>query len=78
MWPACLQAYDARALSLTTEFVSESNDLAGHDVTNLWVPPNCDALFAATADNGIIQYRCAHACMPHLPLCIFHPERACA
>jgi hypothetical protein len=54
-----IQAYDARTPALVTQFVEEGNDLAGHGVASLWVPPHCDSVFAATADNGVIQWQCA-------------------
>lgn len=53
-----LHAYDARVPAEVTHLVQEGNDLAGQDVADLFVLPSCDSVFASTAENGLVQYRC--------------------
>jgi hypothetical protein len=57
-----INAFDARAPALVSEFVAESNNLEGKHVTNLWVPPHSDSLFVATEEQGIVQYRHVRCC----------------
>lgn len=56
-----VEVYDARAPAVVTDLVEESNDIVGHGISQLFLQPCTDCVFAATQDKGFIQYRCVVA-----------------